>query len=245
MNAMHPIPDEARCLGCGYALRDLTTSRCPECGRAFDPADTRTMRTERSPSVLAEFFLKPPRRLFNGVVLLIALMILGAAAWPGEIVVVLVLGVGVLLTAGAIWAARLILALILGWHYKRDLRKHWRAWLVTPVIVAVMVVLLVLQVPLRLAFLVALPDLNQLVAEVRALPATTQPTTLPGRRLGIWYAGQVDVDSGVLWFVIDGTGLFEREGFAYAGGNEPGDVSGCHPVRRHFWGGWYRCREDF
>jgi hypothetical protein len=31
------IPDEARCLGCDYALRGLASDRRPECGRRFDP----------------------------------------------------------------------------------------------------------------------------------------------------------------------------------------------------------------
>lgn len=34
---------DAFCLGCGYCLRQLTERRCPECGRAFDPDDARTM----------------------------------------------------------------------------------------------------------------------------------------------------------------------------------------------------------
>lgn len=33
---------ERCCLGCGYNLRGLETPRCPECGRAFDPADPLT-----------------------------------------------------------------------------------------------------------------------------------------------------------------------------------------------------------
>jgi hypothetical protein len=36
--------DNGFCLGCGYALRGLSDSRCPECGRAFDPFDSKTMR---------------------------------------------------------------------------------------------------------------------------------------------------------------------------------------------------------
>lgn len=31
------------CLGCGYSLIHLQENRCPECGRAFDPANPRTM----------------------------------------------------------------------------------------------------------------------------------------------------------------------------------------------------------
>lgn len=36
-------PHNAFCLGCGYALRDLPSRTCPECGRAFDPGNPRTM----------------------------------------------------------------------------------------------------------------------------------------------------------------------------------------------------------
>jgi hypothetical protein len=34
----------AFCLGCGYALRGLPETRCPECGRGFDPRKPMTMR---------------------------------------------------------------------------------------------------------------------------------------------------------------------------------------------------------
>jgi hypothetical protein len=36
--------DIGLCLGCGYALRGLSDTRCPECGRVFDPFDHKTMR---------------------------------------------------------------------------------------------------------------------------------------------------------------------------------------------------------
>ena len=41
-NEQIDVPEEARCLGCGYWLRGLTTPMCPECGRAFDPGDLST-----------------------------------------------------------------------------------------------------------------------------------------------------------------------------------------------------------
>jgi hypothetical protein len=37
------IPQIGGCLGCGYDLRGLTSRQCPECGRAFNPADPATM----------------------------------------------------------------------------------------------------------------------------------------------------------------------------------------------------------
>ena len=36
--------DNGFCLGWGYALRGLDGTRCPECGREFDPANPKTMR---------------------------------------------------------------------------------------------------------------------------------------------------------------------------------------------------------
>lgn len=46
VNAPHmqcPAP-AMKCLACDYDLRSLTADRCPECGRAFDPADAATFR---------------------------------------------------------------------------------------------------------------------------------------------------------------------------------------------------------
>jgi hypothetical protein len=36
-------PEPKRCLDCGYILEGLPENRCPECGRAFDPDDPRTV----------------------------------------------------------------------------------------------------------------------------------------------------------------------------------------------------------
>jgi hypothetical protein len=46
MPADHPSATRPmRCYGCGYALDGLTEHRCPECGRAFDPDDSKTYFT--------------------------------------------------------------------------------------------------------------------------------------------------------------------------------------------------------
>lgn len=39
------LPASARCKTCGYAVIRLPGNRCPECGRAFDPADPTTFAT--------------------------------------------------------------------------------------------------------------------------------------------------------------------------------------------------------
>jgi hypothetical protein len=51
------LRDRAFCLGCGYALRGLVETRCPECGRAFDPRDPMTMRV---PGIV----IRPPPKPF-------------------------------------------------------------------------------------------------------------------------------------------------------------------------------------
>jgi hypothetical protein len=33
---VQPLPEEARCVQCGYSLHALLTDRCPECGQVFD-----------------------------------------------------------------------------------------------------------------------------------------------------------------------------------------------------------------
>jgi hypothetical protein len=70
--------DETNCeryrLGCAYNLRGLDKTRCPECGRAFDPRDARTFSTSA--------------RRRNKMPVLIAIYLgplpLNAALWIGQ-----------------------------------------------------------------------------------------------------------------------------------------------------------------
>jgi hypothetical protein len=48
------------CWECGYSLRGLETPRCPECGRAFDPADAMTMNMGISVGPVKRFMMRPP-----------------------------------------------------------------------------------------------------------------------------------------------------------------------------------------
>jgi len=133
-----------RCLNCGYILDGLPESRCPECGRGFDPGDPATYLTKRESGrpFLALAFL--------GVVLmLIALTLAWLAdhdmlapisdwwvviAWP-------------LLLGGACLQFYVLVASVIAMRRPRGAREHPTCWLaaliISGLIVAGFVALLV------------------------------------------------------------------------------------------------------
>jgi hypothetical protein len=50
----------ATCLSCGYALRGLSSSRCPECGRGFDRDNPWTMRLPYRPAAVLRWVGRNP-----------------------------------------------------------------------------------------------------------------------------------------------------------------------------------------
>ena len=54
---------DAKCIGCGYALRGLIEARCPECGRKFNRDDAATFNSGRHHGRLAGWLLQPTRWL--------------------------------------------------------------------------------------------------------------------------------------------------------------------------------------
>ncbi|MCH7573235.1 MAG: hypothetical protein IH891_10005 [Planctomycetes bacterium] len=71
------VPEQARCLTCGYLLRELDEPVCPECARRFDPEDPKTYNTD------------PPgrlrRRLIMWAIILLLIGGVGYALWPQQI----------------------------------------------------------------------------------------------------------------------------------------------------------------
>jgi len=55
-------PADGLCLDCNYPLRGLAEPRCPECGRAFDPADAHTFNPGRPMPRWTRWWLKPAGR---------------------------------------------------------------------------------------------------------------------------------------------------------------------------------------
>jgi hypothetical protein len=72
-------PEDAKCVNCRYPLRGITSTNCPECGRAFDPSDVRTMHVPGTPSAWAHRVLAPTVWNFGALrKVLIALVIFSA-----------------------------------------------------------------------------------------------------------------------------------------------------------------------
>jgi len=70
------------CWECGYSLRGLTTPRCPECGRPFDPNDATTMNMGISVGPVKRFLMRPPGWPLYLLAAFAALWSLWAAATP-------------------------------------------------------------------------------------------------------------------------------------------------------------------
>ena len=93
------MPDEARCVRCGYLLRGLPDPVCPECGHPFDPRDATTYklndggrRAFRTPQLWLALFV------LVGIVLLVPSLMCMCGYFDG--VGLLIIGSLALLTWG-------------------------------------------------------------------------------------------------------------------------------------------------
>ncbi len=77
-----PIPDDARCLDCGYRLKLLTGPLCPECGRPFDPQDRRTYKCPADRGKWSRLS-HPSGNWHVGLSIVLALIVLEDLSVPG------------------------------------------------------------------------------------------------------------------------------------------------------------------
>ena len=195
---------EAYCRGCFYPLRGLTTPRCPECGRVFDPANPKTMH------------VGPPigpwlRRLVRGPGILYHLIAVAAVAWlmyaasVPYVSTALLYGERAAIAWGGVWCARLSAALVaMIVCRRRSARRAWRwwRWPIAPAMTALTLALLKTDAPLRVRFALARPAFDRLVAQL------SQPGV--GRARDIWldtfHVGSARiVRHGEALCIVDGT----------------------------------------
>ncbi len=80
-----PPDSSPLCISCNYPLRGLTSRRCPECGREFDPSDPKTFNAGNALGPSARRLLLP---IGFPTLILAFLAFSGVAAvtrWPGEL----------------------------------------------------------------------------------------------------------------------------------------------------------------
>ncbi len=231
------------CLDCNYPLMALPPHRCPECGRAFDPADAETVNTGRPVPAYAAWAVGP-------------------ISWP-------VYAVALVGCAVTLWRARLpmqpfswhypvlwgwaaVAGLWLAWpgirravlgHYgwpRRVIEPMGRLHWAVPAAMLAMAAAAAAGVPPRVAFDLSRPDMDRLARAVAARPGDV---VAPGRVGCFWAKNVTTIDGGRgVLFVVDDRDAHSRVGFARL--PPGGDVSRlklrfnlrqCHALG----GGWW------
>jgi hypothetical protein len=165
------MTDSPRCLTCGYDIRLLRGSHCPECGRFFDRADPSTYAVGgRTPDWRR--WAKPPPRWSLAVLGACTVILLDGASKPFGLEAnpigcfAVVWGVG----ASVSYVARIVTS----WKdrersthdkVRRHSRTHWR-WYVTPACVVLVLLLLDSGWALRVRFRLSQPAFEATVADV-------------------------------------------------------------------------------
>lgn len=181
-----------RCLECGYSLRALMTSRrCPECGRAFDPADPWTVRLPRHPNRIARWLMRPPSRAAR----IFPLAAVVATAWgtrvPGWSHPALHLGILLIFAAAvAMLPWRAALARVRGFGYDiaapRAAYMRWGRRVGRAAIV--MLLLIALRPTMYLCFWASRPWLQPVADGVLAQPFAKSAPFIRQPR-GLYYVG--------------------------------------------------------
>jgi hypothetical protein len=226
----------ARCLMCDYSLRGLPENRCPECGRAFDPDDPRTMNMGREPGKLARLWLRPPGRLLNGLILANALLTLAAFSGPAPYFLLVLLCFAAWLGLGGLWMLRLVVGLIVAWRYRQPTFRQaitWRRYAVAPAILAVTVVLAIAQIPWHIGYLFSRPWMDSFAKEVMQSPGNPRQFAL----VGVYPVDRVEKLVHGMRFRVADSDFLDTAGFAYSPDGPPAVIG--EDTYQPLGDGWY------
>lgn len=178
------IPESARCWGCGYPLRGLRSSRCPECGRAFELSDPGSYHTPEGAPAWGLWIARPPGRLMLRVYILWALAVVGVTSSPGNwgtSVDFQIWGVAIGLTA--LWLLHGFLSVVTHHVFYLPatslptILRRWAAW---PTIALLVLGLVLGRVPLSVRFILSRTSLDRLAQQARTQPVAKLKDTWAG-----------------------------------------------------------------
>ena len=150
---MPPLPVQAHCITCGYQLNGVVGSKCPECGRAFDPRDPDTWIARTTLGRFSRWLKRPPGLADLALTAAASLVTLYAYAPPGCFS-------SLLPAAFLLWAATATLLSIrigirLSTHEEllpQPAQRFWIAAAIIPAVVAITFLLNRAEIPLRICF---------------------------------------------------------------------------------------------
>ena len=208
---MQPVPGDATCLQCGYALRELTGGYCPECGWPFNPSDPATYA---QPSQWPWWrWASPPGAVHLLVVFVAAGVVLDGFSAPRSMSIEpcvgwLLLPLVIADYVTRVWAVRRMWrhsAVMAGTSRPRNSRS-WR-WLITPLLIGAICCAVPTDWPLHARFRLSRPALERV--------AKSQTGNSGGAQwIGLYRIKEVSrVFPNACIFVIDNS--FEPVGFVY------------------------------
>ncbi len=238
------LPEDARCIRCGYSLRALTRAVCPECGTTFDPLNEGTYRRGSAWPKLITWAQPPP--LWEVIAAgLFALFAVYVRSFPYGVPYLAFFGMGCCCVplGGVITMSFVVdfaLRCVAMEKYRRysDFldpesprrpRRHWIVFSMAGILTASTVV----PWPLLLRFEHARPQLEE-----AALTHLAGKRAMTGRSfIGTYRIESIYVEAGAVLFVTGHD--FDPVGFAYHPGNP--QTKGSFSLRPK----WYLFYENF
>jgi hypothetical protein len=236
---------DATCLSCGYALRGLASTRCPECGRDFDWDNPWTMHLPRRPAALLRWLGQSPgavTRALPWIALALAAYGTRVPGWAS-----LALQAGVLVAAGCAvgWACMSLARRALrrrGYHHDEERFAAARGRMAIALVAVVLVV--ALRPVMVVGFWISRQAMQRVADEVMGQNFATAGKRDVGR-CGLYYAQGVrrcphgvrigvntwdSDDANMLHLGVSGGGFFYKP--------EPGECDKFE-VGLPLGGGWY------
>ena len=227
---------EGKCLDCGYALKQLTVNRCPECGREFDPDDKSSM--DMGLSLLEKWLMTPVGWPLHIATVLSGILTLIAYSVPGKHSVYLALAILGWIFVGGVWFERMVLFVILESIHKlhnKEYSRFYLRWAVAPVIFLFVLLTIATEIPQTVTYKLSQSSMNQLAKEVMAAPSGSKFQT---RYVGCYKAAKIEQLSNGMRFEIAGAGFLSRVWLCYC---PDGQLPELPAIIRseHFDGDWY------